>query len=351
MRAYYLKTRWLLNCMGKTWSIHQQDQDLSTSLAEAYDVYKNLKDRSRFPKTIPFTYSGEDYFIHAYWLKHLSLAYKTYVSAKLINTAHIIGPEIPTVFLHKVTNKYCIVQLQKKVNCETIKSWNVDMGRKLAKELVKWHGLRQDGLAKKQFPPNFNHTNIIAQEIEAVRSSPYLDQLESFSSELVDKACAHLKQATLVGPFALCHGDIHRGNLLQNAQGKFIWLDLDAVDCLPIFQELAWLQFFVLGNYPDAVVALDKRYFEITPQFRDLWYQFRLHWCVIQGSYHLARQLKVGSCLPGHSPTILRHYQRTLKNANIAFQKAVRAQQLIEGHSNLRQEKLQDILAYLNKPL
>ena len=348
MRGYYLQTRWFISCFWNTWSIHRKDKNLDKALAKVYEGYKNRQKREDFQKTVPFQYKGESYFIHAYWLRCLPDAYKVFIGARLINDAKILGPQISVVLLRKIAGRPSVIQLQRSIEGKGITCWNAEMGYQLANDLKKWHKITRESVIAAGFFCRTVNTGWITKRIRVLLSSPYLDRLENYHPQILDQACEYLKQSSLIGPLALSHGDIHRGNLLLNTQGKFVWLDLDAINYFPIFQELAWVQFFILDRHPDAAENLEKNYFENNQELRELWRRFRLHWCVIQGVYHASRLLRVGKCLPGHKPGILKHYERTMKGANIAFQKAKRAQNLIEMHGNLKTSQMRPILSYIN---
>ena len=347
MRAYCLQIQWFVHCLWKTWKLQRRDKGLKKKLLDVYSPFNDRREKESFPKTISCEINGESYFIHAYWLKSLSNAYKTYIGAQLIKNVQIIGPETLIVLVHNVVGRYCILLFQKTLHAKRIKSWNPEMGYQLADELRKWHGIRDAGSNAVQSIFTTNDANWITKKIKELHFSPYLQCLKNYSQDIINQACSYLTQAELIGPLALCHGDIHRGNLLRNERGDFVWLDLDAMALQPIFQELAWLQFFILARHPDAAISLENTYFEDKLQLYQVWKQFRLHWCVIQGVYHAAQLLRVGSCLPGHKPVILKHKERSLKSADQAFRKAVLAQKRIETHNFPSNIELNDLLAYL----
>ena len=347
MPPYFLIIYWFLECQWKTWTLLKKDKNLKSKLLEVYRPFAEQPEKESFPKTIPFVLNGERYFMHAYWLRSISKAYKVYAGSRLIKRAKINAPEISLVLVHKVVQRICVVQFQKSVNADRIQHWSEVMGIQLAEELKKWHRMAGADLWSLKSLCNGHDANWISRKIREIQFSPFLECLDAFSQDVTDSACSFLKQSELVGPFAICHGDIHRGNLLRNSQGEFVWLDLDAMAYQPIFQELAWLQFIFLFRYPKAAVSLEMRYFENDSQLYELWKQFRLHWYVIQGAYHAAQLLRVGSCLPGHKPVILKHKDRSLRTANQAFQKAKLALRLLEKDATPNNLQIQDILLYL----
>lgn len=63
-----------------------------------------------------------------------------------------------------------------------------------------------------------------------IKGSP----LVHYYKELVDSLWKKVKDL----PYGLCHGDLHRGNLLETSDGKIYLIDLDTVSYAPFMFDI-----------------------------------------------------------------------------------------------------------------
>ena len=345
-----LLAQWIGNCILQTHRLRREMPEFVEALGKAYESYEVGGEREEFPKTTPFTFNGEKFFIHAFWIRHVARAFSVYLSAQGLGATPIRCPQVAFSILKRIGGRWCILQFQTCVEGSRIGVWDRDLGVQLGRELKRWHSLDRVRLNGSLAHGRILSVSDFLHTFRELEQSPDRESIKDFDIGVIDRARFYLSDPSLIGQSALCHGDIHWNNLLQKENGELVWFDLDSVGLAPARQELAWATYFLLGRHADAAESLEENYFESEPEAFQGWHRCRLHWCVIQGVYRAAHLLKKAKCLPGHRPLILENRNRTLEGVNAAFQKALKAQHLLNRGDRFHEFSTRQILEHLSTP-
>ena len=254
-----LLAQWIGNCILQTHRLRREMPEFVEALGKAYESYEVGGEREEFPKTTPFTFNGEKFFIHAFWIRHVARAFSVYLSAQGLGATPIRCPQVAFSILKRIGGRWCILQFQTCVEGSRIGVWDRDLGVQLGRELKRWHSLDRVRLNGSLAHGRILSVSDFLHTFRELEQSPDRESIKDFDIGVIDRARFYLSDPSLIGQSALP------------------WA-LHSVGLAPARQELAWATYFLLGRHADAAESLEENYFESEPEAFQGWHRCRLHW-------------------------------------------------------------------------
>jgi aminoglycoside phosphotransferase (APT) family kinase protein len=225
-------------------------------------------------------YAGQIVYERIYSLRHMHMAFR-HLRVGALATGK--GLRVPRPVARRLTfgrGGIRLRLLEEALEGSPVSRWSAGLGEALGRDLAVLHEATGAPSPRGRWIGRLMRRVGLTPLGRLDRMTRRLRQEELSLEEIrvLDLVAERARTPDFLGDQVLCHGDLHRGNLLDMGDGRLGWIDLDTAYFGSPGFDLAAAQTGLLWRHGDALEAFEEAYVGGRPDVARWWHRHRMGW-------------------------------------------------------------------------